>query len=47
MSEQERFLIRLLAVGMAVVVIIVLTVIGFVAWKTFRQMQEDAEKETS
>jgi len=29
------------------VVIIVLTVIGFVAWKTFRQMQEDAEKETS
>ncbi len=47
MSEQERFLIRLLAVGMAVVVIIVLTVIGFVAWKTFRQMQEDQEKETT
>jgi len=45
MTEQERFMIRLLAVGMAIVVVVVLGLIGFVAWRTFRQMQEE-DKET-
>ncbi|GAB4212084.1 MAG: hypothetical protein OHK0012_05690 [Synechococcales cyanobacterium] len=40
MSDQERFYVRLLALGMALVVVIILSLLGYVVWKTLEQMKE-------
>ncbi|MEN9205997.1 MAG: hypothetical protein Q6J68_03250 [Thermostichales cyanobacterium SZTDM-1c_bins_54] len=44
MTEREVFLIRLLAIGMGIVVLIVLSLIGYVAWKTYQQIQEEEKQ---